>query len=134
MITVKQLLDSGVNVNQIDKDGVTLLHWAAINGRLDVAALLVTRGAKVDLVGGVLKSTPLHWAVRENHFRMLLFLLKNGARISARDSEGYEPIHLAAINGSMGIVAYLLAQGISPNVQNGKGMTPIMCACTRRSE
>lgn len=45
---VKDLLDSGTDVNFTDIDGRTALHIAACQGRPDVVELLLDRGAVVD--------------------------------------------------------------------------------------
>jgi len=34
---VKDLVESGHDVNELDSDGVSLLHWAAINNRKSLA-------------------------------------------------------------------------------------------------
>ena len=49
---------------------MTHLHWAAINNRIEISKLFLSRGAEVDAVGGELKSTPLHWAARQGHFQV----------------------------------------------------------------
>lgn len=46
---IRELLDSGVNVNFKDIDGRTALHVAACQGLADVVSLLLDRGAEVDL-------------------------------------------------------------------------------------
>ena len=33
---VKELIEAGFDVNQMDKENVSLLHWAAINNRIDI--------------------------------------------------------------------------------------------------
>lgn len=63
--TVKELLAKGIfTATDRDFQNVTALHWAAINNRLDVASVLLERGAEVDAKGGDLLATPLHWACR----------------------------------------------------------------------
>ena len=44
---VRQLLDLGADVGQVDEDGASLLWTACKKGRLDVAQLLIERGANV---------------------------------------------------------------------------------------
>ncbi|ORY76495.1 hypothetical protein BCR35DRAFT_252388, partial [Leucosporidium creatinivorum] len=53
-----------VSANDRDAQGITALHWAAINNHLLACKLLLERGAEVDAVGGDLMATPLHWAAR----------------------------------------------------------------------
>lgn len=45
---IKELLDSGIDVNFCDIDDRTALHVAACQGLNDVVKLLIDRGAKVD--------------------------------------------------------------------------------------
>ena len=45
---IRELLDSGVNVNFKDSDGRTALHVAACNGLTDVVSLLLDRGSELD--------------------------------------------------------------------------------------
>ena len=51
----KVLLEGGANVHAIGERGSTPLHWAARCGSLEVAALLLERGATAD-IGDLLKS------------------------------------------------------------------------------
>lgn len=46
---IRELLDSGTDVNFHDTDGRTSLHVAACQGRPDVVELLLERGADVDV-------------------------------------------------------------------------------------
>ncbi|RXH67679.1 hypothetical protein DVH24_027826 [Malus domestica] len=45
---IRELIDSGTNVNFTDIDGRTALHVAACQGQTDVVQLLLQRGAEVD--------------------------------------------------------------------------------------
>lgn len=45
---IRELLDSGIDVNFRDIDNRTALHIAACQGLTDVVALLLQRGAEVD--------------------------------------------------------------------------------------
>ena len=46
--------------------------------RLEIGQLYLSRGAEVNAIGGELKSTPLHWAVRQGHFQMIRLLMQIG--------------------------------------------------------
>ena len=52
-------------VNTIDKDRCSLLHWAAINNRIEIANFLIEQGLSHALPGGILEETPLQWAIRK---------------------------------------------------------------------
>jgi len=49
--SVKELIESGADVNQPDKQGWTPLIWAAAKGNLDIVGLLLQHGADVSKVG-----------------------------------------------------------------------------------
>lgn len=128
----KELVESGaVNVTKPDNENVYLLHWAAINNRVEIAQYYLDKGAHVDSIGGELESTPLHWATRQGHVAMVVFLIKNGANFSLCDNEGFSTIHLATMFGHSNIVAYLLAKMCDPDTLDAKGATPLMYAAQR---
>jgi ankyrin repeat protein len=126
---VKELVDAGYNVNQRDSETVTLLHWAAINNRKDIIKFFIEKGAEVDAVGGELNATPLHWATRQGHLDAVVILMNAGTDPTLRDAEGCSCIHLAAQFGHTALVAYFIARGISPDLVDRAGMTPLMWSC-----
>lgn len=36
MARVYELVEGGLNVNEMDRENVSILHWASINNRLDI--------------------------------------------------------------------------------------------------
>ncbi|XP_005106609.1 palmitoyltransferase ZDHHC17 [Aplysia californica] len=128
---VRELVESGYDVNQMDHEDVSLLHWAAINNRTDIVNYFMSKGAIVDRFGGHLNSTPLHWATRQGHLGMIVQLMSFGADPSLRDGEGCSCIHLAAQFGHTAIVAYLIAKGQDVDMLDKAGMTPLMWTAHR---
>lgn len=122
----KELVEAGYDVRQPDKENVSLLHWAAINNRLDLVKFYISKGAVVDQLGGDLKSTPLHWAIRQGHLPMVILLLQYGADPTLIDGEGFSSIHLAVLFQHMPIIAYLISKGQSVNMTDLNGQTPLM--------
>ncbi|XP_056630446.1 palmitoyltransferase Hip14 [Diorhabda sublineata] len=125
---VKELLERGYDVNQRDSENVTLLHWASINNRKDIISFFIDHGAEVDAIGGELQATPLHWATRQGHLDAVVILMNAGADSTIRDAEGCSCIHLAAQFGHTALVAYFIARGVSPDLVDRVGMTPLMWA------
>ncbi|MBA0600921.1 hypothetical protein Gorai_004115 [Gossypium raimondii] len=76
---IKELLDSGTNVNFKDIDGRTALHVAACQGLTDVVRLLLDRGAEVDSKDRW-GSTPLADAVYYKNQDVIKLLEKHGAK------------------------------------------------------
>ncbi|KAJ8381409.1 hypothetical protein SKAU_G00021870 [Synaphobranchus kaupii] len=127
----RELVEAGYDVRQPDKENVSLLHWAAINNRVELVKYYISKGAIVDQLGGDLNSTPLHWATRQGHLSMVVQLLKHGADPALIDGEGCSCIHLAAQFGHTSIVAYFIAKGQDVDMMDQNGMTPLMWAAYR---
>ncbi|KAG5883927.1 hypothetical protein JTB14_032150 [Gonioctena quinquepunctata] len=127
-VRVKDLILAGYDINERDSENVTLLHWAAINNRKDIMLFFIEKGADVDAVGGELQATPLHWATRQGHLDAAVILMNAGADPTLRDAEGCSCIHLAAQFGHTALVAYFVARGVSPDLVDRVGMTPLMWA------
>uniref|UniRef100_H2YGF2 Palmitoyltransferase n=1 Tax=Ciona savignyi TaxID=51511 RepID=H2YGF2_CIOSA len=127
----RDLVEGGYDVRTHDDDNITLLHWAAINNRLELARYYISMGAVVDVLGGDLLATPLHWAIREGHLSMVVLLLQAGADSGIRDAEGCAAIHVAVQCSHTSIVAYLVAKGTDPNLYDANGKTPLMWATWR---
>jgi len=65
--TVKKLLKEGVDVNAAQGDGMTALHWAALNGDAELASMLLYAGANVGAKTRIGGYTPLHLAAQVGH-------------------------------------------------------------------
>ena len=98
-----------------EKSG-TALHRALARRHVDVVALLVARGADVN-VDNQLLGTPLHVAAGTGKEALVLLLLDNGADLAvARGSDGFTPLHVAAQAGRTPVVRLLLDRGADVNV------------------
>ena len=88
---MKDHVSSLKDVNVRYKNGNTLLHYAANRGYLDVAALLLKKGADInarDKDG----RTPLHEAMAYRRYDVARFLIENGADMSLRNKDGDTPL------------------------------------------
>ncbi len=65
------------------------LVYAAINGQVEAAALLLARGAPIDALpsGFDIRMTALHWAVMHRQAAMVTFLAAQGADLAVRDPQ-----------------------------------------------
>lgn len=129
---VKELIESRqVDPNVPDSENVYLLHWAAINNRLDIAKYLLDLGVHIDSVGGELETTPLNWSARSGHVQMCILLMQHGANPNLYDVEGFSTIHVATMFGHSNVVAYLLVKGIDTDFPDKNQVTPLMFAAQR---
>jgi ankyrin repeat protein len=94
--TATALLDLGAPVDFADGNGITMLSRSVLNNEVDMARMLIARGANVNSVDK-LGMTPLLWAAAMDFgdSAMAELLLKSGARRDARNKEGLTPLELA---------------------------------------
>lgn len=126
---VRDLLRSGADVNAAQGDGMTALHWAAVNGDEELAGVLLYAGANTESTTRLGAYTPLHLAAREGREAVVATLLERGAAVDAKTSTGVQALHFAAGSGSTGAVNALLAHGADVDaLEAGSGITPLMFA------
>lgn len=111
--TVQRLLADGVNPQQVDENNRTGLHVAALTSNLQMFALLVKAGAKLD-VKDPLGNTPLHYAADRNETEMVRLMVALHAPVDAENRGGLTPLMVAASRGNVEVVQALLAAGASP--------------------
>ena len=69
---VMQLLDvDRLDVNLKEANGLTYLHTAVFNNQVEIAICLLSKDAEVDILGGEVKSTPLHVAAEKGYTEVL---------------------------------------------------------------
>lgn len=96
--------------NQVDDQGRTGLQNAAINGNLQIAAILIKAGASLNL-RDPLGNTALHLAADRNQVEMAQLLVDVGASLDVDSRNGMTPLMVAASRGNAAIVQALLTKG-----------------------
>uniref|UniRef100_A0A673HYE5 Ankyrin-2-like n=1 Tax=Sinocyclocheilus rhinocerous TaxID=307959 RepID=A0A673HYE5_9TELE len=105
-------------------NGFTPLHIAAHYGNVNVATLLLNRGAAVDFTAknGI---TPLHVASKRGNTNMIVLLLDRGSQIDAKTRDGLTPLHCAARSGHDTAVELLLERGAPILARTKNGLSPL---------
>lgn len=102
----------------------TPLHWAAQNGKYNVALFLLGKHADVNAKARE-GETPLHLAVLNKQLRLVKLLLENFAEVDALAKGGITPLQLAATEGDGDIAQLLLHAGASSTRTDDQGKTAI---------
>jgi ankyrin repeat protein len=102
------LIKNGAKIETQDCNGFTALHWAVAQKDVDAVRFLLSRGASVEtrldhyaVRAGYPNgdprtfSTPLHTAVQRESPELVALLLARGAKMTARDSQGRNPVDVA---------------------------------------
>jgi ankyrin repeat protein len=111
------------------------LHRAAADGDCALAKSLIAEGVPLDAFEDI-GFTPLHFAVRHEHFAMAQLLLDAGANINAREEEtnSHTAISVAARETSPEMVEFLLTRGADPWIAGWMGMDAFDLANDRRDD
>ena len=126
---VKKLLKEGADVNGAQGDGMTALHWAALNGDAELASMLLYAGANVGAKTRIGGYTPLHLAAQIGNAGVIAPLVAAGAQVGVATATGATALMQAAHSGSTDSVRILLENGADPNVkETANGQTALMFA------
>ncbi|XP_071985894.1 ankyrin-3 isoform X9 [Engystomops pustulosus] len=120
-------VESKVMVNRTTESGFTPLHIAAHYGNINVATLLISRGAAVDFTARN-DITPLHVASKRGNGNMVKLLLDRGSKIDAKTRDGLTPLHCGARSGHEQVVEMLLERGAPILSKTKNGLSPLHMA------
>jgi ankyrin repeat protein len=109
---VRLLIERGADVRAATRHGFTPLHFAAREGDIEIARMLVAAGVDVDIVS---KADPS--------------LKGRGPAYDAMRSDGSTPLLVATVRGHATVARFLLEHGADPNVLTA-GFTPLHWAAS----
>ena len=128
----RALLQQGADPNAAQPDGLTGLHWAALNDELGIAEILLYAGATVSPVTRVGGYTPLHLASQSGHGVVARTLLEAGADANAYTTTGVSSLHFAAQADAAEAILALIEHGAEVDARDTfSNRTPLMFAAYR---
>lgn len=110
-----------------DERDCTPLHYAANNGDLEIAQLILKYEVdlnKKDADG----DTPLHWAASTGQSAFLKMLIENGADLNSINDKGWFPIYWAITQGYPEAAGVLLDAGAKINPKGEDGQRQLFAA------
>ena len=129
--SVRSLLAGDIDVNAVEGDGSTALHWAAYLDDVSITASLIEAGADVEAENsyGV---TSLGLAARNGSAAVIRLLLEAGLDPNDLDhnvNSGETPLMLASRTGQPEAVSVLIAAGANVDAQESwNGQSALMWA------
>ena len=126
---VRALLRQAADVNAAQGDGMTALHWAAMKNDPDLAQLLLYASASARATTRIGAYTPLLLAAQNGNAEVMEPLIKGGADVNAKTSNGTTPLMFAAAAGNARAVTLLLDRGADLNAKEStRGLNAAMFA------
>uniref|UniRef100_W5M0K3 Ankyrin repeat domain 53 n=1 Tax=Lepisosteus oculatus TaxID=7918 RepID=W5M0K3_LEPOC len=114
---------------QPGRNGLTVLHVAALHGRLECLRLLLEVHHMDVNTGGPGGWRPVHLAISSRTgaraSTCLSYLLARGAQPSVRSDDGTTPLHRAAGEGLLDCTVTLVQAGAELSARDGEGHTPL---------
>ena len=110
-------------LNKPDEFGMTMIHYAAVNGRPDVLSSLILAGcsANQQVYGEDQQPTetrPIHLAAQSGNLDCVCCLIRYGADTRVRDGQGWTAIHYAAFHNYQCITSHLVS--LDPDCVNSE--------------
>jgi uncharacterized protein len=125
LTALKQAIEDGNDINELDRDGRTPLFQAIINGDNTTTTELIKHGADVNAHDKNLE-TPLHFAARDYKIDLAEILLSHGANVDAQDTHGNTALSRAvfASEGRGEMIRRLLKHSANKTLKNKHGVSP----------
>lgn len=128
---VERHLNQGADVNCRDRDGLTPLIWAAIQGHEEIVRLLLERGGDLEARNHN-GDTALMWASLMGHKDVVELILDHGANADVSEPKsGATALMAAAARGNADVAQVLVEKGASINARDRNGNTALTHASIR---
>lgn len=121
---VKALIEEGYNVNTEDRNGNTLVHWAAYTDNVDLLKFLKEKGADLKAVNHFGEQA-IHAADKANKVQAAAYLKEQGVDVNVQDKSRERPIHEAARKGHVEMIQWLCENGAEVNVAASEDRMPV---------
>ena len=129
---VKRLLELGADIQQLDYDGWSALHFAARDSSPEIIEYLLSLGMTVNMTSKTGRTPLMCACLKAGRLDNIKRLLELGADIQQLEfNAGWSALHFAATYSSPEIIEYLLSLGMTVNMTDKSGRTPLMCACLK---
>ncbi|XP_065885497.1 mitochondrial disaggregase-like [Dysidea avara] len=126
VITIKRLINNGVDVNSRHDLGWGAIHAAVVNGRANALKVLLEHGADVNLQD---EFSSVYRVARQKRYDSYAVARVRNHEFTNRFQEdvnfsGFTALHYAVVLNDHNIIKILLENGADPSIRNHKGLKP----------
>ena len=114
-----------VNVNRVYEDGLTLLWYAAVKERTDIAELLLKAGAKAEVADKTGKNL-VTYCVERRKYEMAKLLGRYGAKL--KNADAVFLMQRGLVIGDAELVQTLISLGVNVNTKFSDGLSALWIA------
>ena len=115
---------ANVDIDAHDEFGMSLLHYAADIGNVEILESLIGAGASVNTNNEKSGWSPLMHAVSSGHTNASKVLMMAGANVNTQDAIGSTPLHLAYFFDNADLISALGVAGARTDLRNHEGDLP----------
>ena len=129
---VKNLIEQGADVNELDANEDAPLVMAAYEGYTEIVRLLLAAGADVAAVDPGMKATALHAAAYAGRTDAARLLIAYGIDLNKQGPyNGYTALHDAIWQNHVETAKVIIDAGADLTLRTNNGETPLMMAQAR---
>lgn len=122
-LALEEFLKAGFPPDSSDKNGVSMLNIAIRKGHVNIACLLLDKGANINSISGDRGNTPLMDAAAEANTEILIKLIKAGADLDLRSKSGQTALVLSVGRQAEEAAIALIESGADSNIKDDLGMS-----------
>jgi len=104
------------------------IHEAAKEGYLEKVKMLLEKDPQLINTKDETGRTPLHWACRGVHIKIVEYLIENGADVNARDINNVTPLHSLSYRGQTDCIELLIKNGADIETKDASGLNALFYA------
>nr|XP_019935272.1 PREDICTED: ankyrin repeat and death domain-containing protein 1A [Paralichthys olivaceus] len=117
-----KIVETGVDVDERNIDGLTAFHLAADGGHYECVKLLIESSCNVNAQTNK-NMNALHYVAQHGFYREASLLLEAGIHINAIDNQQNTPLHMAVFNNHIEVVRLLIDADCDLDLTDSQGKT-----------
>ena len=122
------LVKNGSNINGKGFSGRTPMYYAAFFGHKELIKMYIQLESQIEARAEYLNTLLLTSVTHSTSIETMLYLIESGANVSAKNSQGMSPLHIASGCNLTEVVLALISKGAEISAQDNYGNTPLKYA------